>query len=123
MGAAVFTVGAGGGSGGNGCHMLVRVLVRDEVGGRDLEHDEGLSDKSSCTIAGTLLVNKSLYVDHCADLQQGEIRLALVEDGAVFFLACVIDWFWKLYVVTSTVSVMGAAWMPRTSWLVSMSRA
>jgi len=32
VGAAVFTVGAGCGScGGNGCHLGIRVLVRDEV--------------------------------------------------------------------------------------------
>ena len=49
------------------------------------EHDEGLSDKSSCTIAGTLLVYESLYVDDSTDVQQGEIRLALVEDGVLCF--------------------------------------
>jgi len=70
------------------------------------------------------LVYESLYVDDSTDVQQGEIRLALVEDGVLsFFLACVSDWFWKLYVVTSTVSVMGADWMPRTSCVVSTSMA
>jgi len=38
------------------------------------------------------LVYESLYVDDSTDVQQGEIRLALVEDGVLcFFLACVSD--------------------------------